>query len=167
MDKKEKKRVWMNRILAFLFGGLVVFAVFSFAVTAPVKSRNAALTEQLDEIRFGADRLLEEARAYIVIGSDDKAKSTLDTLFEQHPASTQAAEGAVLYSDIELRLLEGDTRWDDAVETVKAAWENTRAGEIRAQFETERLQMESTMTETLAQEWEESKDAIREEWEES
>lgn len=167
MVNKENNRLWMNRVLAFLFGGLVVFAVLSFAVTTPVKNRNAALSEQLDEIRFGADRLLEEARAYVLNGSEDKAMGALETLFDKHPASAEAAEGTVLYSEIESNLLEGNKKWNDAVEAVKTAWEDTRADEMRAQFEEDRLLMESNMSAKLTKEWEEAKETVREEWEES
>ncbi len=165
MAQKEKKQVWINRVLAFLFGGLVVFAVMSLAVTVPVKSRNATLTKQIDEIQYGAARLLDEANAFILIGSYEKAKSSLESLFEKHPASLEAAEGTALYVEIEATLHESEMKWDAAVETVKTAWESTRAEEIRAEFEQKRVLMETTMSETLAKEWEKSEATVREEWE--
>lgn len=164
MIQKENNHKWLNRIMSFLFGGLLVFAAMSLAVTAPLKSQSTALTMQLDEIRYGPDRLLGEANVFVQRGSYEEAISSLDSLFEKHPATTQAAEGAVLYRDIEATLQDDEMKWDAALETVKTAWENTRAEEIRADFEVDRALMETNMAETLAKEWEESKATIQEEW---
>jgi flagellar biosynthesis/type III secretory pathway M-ring protein FliF/YscJ len=164
MKQNENVHVWRARIVAFLVGGLLVFGVLSIAVMSPLKSRNAALTKQIDQDQNGAVRLLEEANTLVKIGSYEKAKKSLDTLFEMHPASSEASDGANLYKSIEDTLREDEVKWAAAVDSVRATWEESIAGSMRDQFEKDRLLMEANMTDTLAKEWEDSKDKVREEW---
>lgn len=167
MIQNEKVRLWVNRIMAFAVGGLAILVVMSLVVTAPVRSENADLTEQIDEIQHGAARLLDEANVFVQIGSYEKAKKSLDTLFEKHPASNEAADGAVLFTAIEATLRESEQKWNAAVDTVRAAWEETTAEAMRAKLERDRVLMETNMSETLTKEWEQSKATIRREWEKS
>ena len=166
MDQNGNGRIWINRILAFIVGGLLTLAVVSLAVVAPVKTENVTLTEQLDEIQNGAARLLSEAVVYAQIESYDKAKKTLNTLFEKHPASAEAGEGAILYAGIETTIKESDQKWEAAVAMVRTEWEKTTSSELREKFERDRLLMETNLTVTLEKEWEKAKASIRQEWEE-
>ena len=93
------------------------------------------------------------------------AEKSLDSLFETHPASSEAADGAELYSAIEATMRENDQKWDAAVDSVRSAWEETTAEAMRADLERQRGLMETNLSATLATRWETSKAAIRKEWE--
>ena len=54
----EVGRIWVNRSLAFVAGGLIVFAVMSLAIVAPIRSQKEEAAKQLDEVQNGAARLL-------------------------------------------------------------------------------------------------------------
>jgi hypothetical protein len=165
MIQNEKVRVWVNRVLAFAVGGLAVLITMSLLVTAPVRAENADLTKEIDEIQNGAARLLNEANVFAEIGSYVKAKQSLDTLFEKHPASSEAADGADLYKVIDATIREKDQKWEAAVDSIRATWEQKNAEAMRAKIEQDRVLMETTMVETLAKEWARSEAAIRREWE--
>ena len=165
MIQNEKGRIWVNRIVAFLFGGLIVLAVMSFAVVSPLKDENATVTTQLNEIRTGAVRLLGEATVQFQNKSYDAAKKTLDVLIKEHPTSDEAAQGKQLYAEIEAIVREMDEKWGAASPEIRAEWEKTRTAELRANLEKERLLVETNLADTLNKEWESSKLDIRREWE--
>ncbi len=163
MEGNGKSNVWVNRIVAFLGGGLLTLIVLSIAVTGPVNSRNKALTVKLDEIQNGAPRLLAEAKSFADIKDYANALKTLDVLFVQQPVSNEAMEGKKLYGTIETTVRDGDMKWEAAMVSIKKAWEKTTAAELR---EKARVQVESDLTDTLSKQWESSKDQIRKDWEE-
>jgi len=165
MIKNEEKRVLVNRIMAFLLGGVIILAVMSLAVVSPLRKDNATLTSQLDEIQNGAVRLLGEATVQFQNGSYDNAKNTLNVLFEKQPTSAEAVEGKKLFAEIETILREMDEKWDAAAEGVRAEWEKTRTAELRANLEKERLLVETNLEDTLNKEWAKSKMQIRNDWE--
>jgi predicted Zn-dependent protease len=165
MMKNQQARVWVNRVAAFLLGGAIMLAVMSFGVATPLKDENATLTEQLDEIRNGAVRLLGEATVQFQSGSYEKAKETLNVLFQEQPTSAEAVEGKKLFAEIETIVGEMDDKWEASSAEVRAEWEKTRTAELRANLEKERLLVETNLADTLNKEWEESKAAVRREWE--
>ena len=94
--------IWINRILAFVAGGLIVLAIMGLAVVVPVRSENEALAKQLDELQYGAARLLDEAKVFAESKSYDSALRTLNALFEKQPGSSEVVEGRKLYAEIEI-----------------------------------------------------------------
>lgn len=164
MLKNEGTRVWVNRIFAFVAGGLIVLAIMSVAAVTPVKNQNAVLTTQLDELQNGAARLLAESRLFVADSKYQNAQNTLKTLFEKHSTSTEAAEGKKLLAEIETAIREQDRAWDAVAENVRTAWEKTKAQELRSLADVIRKAVDSSMAETLSSEWEKEKDRIREKW---
>jgi predicted Zn-dependent protease len=165
MIRNEQARIWVNRVLAFLTGGVIVLAIMSFAAVTPLKDQNATLTAQLDEIRNGAVRLLGEATVQFQSGSYDNAKKTLEVLFREQPTSNEAVEGKKLYGEIETIVREMDQAWAAASSDVRATWEQTKTEELRANLERERVLLETNMADTLSKEWEKNKAQIRKTWE--
>ncbi len=47
MIKNEKTRMWVNRIVSILFGGLAVFLVMTVSVVSSVKKQNEELEKEL------------------------------------------------------------------------------------------------------------------------
>jgi predicted Zn-dependent protease len=163
--KNENGRIWVNRVLAFVAGGLIVLAIMSLAVVAPVRSEKAALAKQLDEVQNGAARLLAEAKVLAESKSYDSALNTLNTLFEKQPGSSQVVEGRKLYADIEISVQAKEQKWEAAVGAIRAAWEKATAAELLAKAEQDKQLVETGMAGTLVKEWDKVKDQIRQEWE--
>ena len=157
--------IWINRILAFVAGGLIVLAIMSLAVVAPVRLENEALAEQLDEMQHGAARLLAEAKVFAESKSYDSALRTLNTLFEKRPGSSEVVEGRKLYAEIEITVQAKEQKWEAAVGSIRAAWEKARAAELLAKAAQDKQAVETGMAETLVKEWEKVKDQIRQDWE--
>lgn len=158
MAISEKSKMWVDRVVGFLVGGLLILLIVNVGFVGPLKSQKLALETQLNEIHSGAQRLLDEAKAFAESKNYDSALKTLDTLFIQQPISAEAAEGKKLYATIEATVKKNNQKWEAAVGGLKAAWEKTRSSELRAE-------LEKGMAETLSKEWENSKDTIRKDWE--
>jgi len=165
MSNNQDRKIWVNRLLAFLAGGLIMFAIMSLAVVAPVRREKKALAMQLDEVQNGAARLLAEAKVLAESKSYDGALSTLNTLFEKQPGSSQVVEGRKLYAEIEIAVQAKEKKWEAAVGAIRAAWEKATAAELMANAEREKQLVETGMAETLAKEWEKVKDQIKHDWE--
>jgi predicted Zn-dependent protease len=172
MTEKQGRRIWVNRFIWLVAGGLIVFAIMSLAVVPPVKSEKEDLAKQLDEVakqldevQHGAARLLAEAKVLAESESYDDALSTLDTLFEKQPASAQVVEGRKLYAEIEIAVRAKEQKWEDAVGPIRAAWEKATAAELLAKAERAKQLVETNMAETLINEWEKVEDQIRQDWE--
>lgn len=167
MIKNAEARIWVNRIVAFLGGGLIILAVMYLAVVEPVNKKNTDLVAQMEDIENGAAKLLGEANVYVLNGSYDNAEKTLNALFEKHPASSEAAEGMKLFAEVEEKVKALDLAWESASGAIRAEWEKTTSAQMRAKMEQDRALMETNMTETLNKEWEKVKAKIRQEWEET
>ena len=165
MIKNEGARVWVNRIVAFLVGGLAVLAVMSIVAVAPVKSENAALKTKLDDVQNGAARLLSEAKTLVDNRNYGGAQTALKTLFEKQPGSKEEAEGRKLYAAIDVSVKELDSRWEAAAVAIRADWEAKAAKDLRAKLEDARLQQEKDMADTLSKEWDRAKGDVRVAWE--
>ena len=167
MIKNEKLRIWVNRIFAFLVGGLLIFLIMNFAVVSSVKNQNEELEKELEESQYGAKRLLDNAKAYFEDKEYVKAKETLDTLFEKQPGSNETAEGKKMYTEVQDMIKkeqkkqeELDIKWEAAVGAVQEKWQEEKAAQLREQLEKE---MNDTL---LDKEWEKAKEEVREKWEE-
>ena len=86
-------RIWVSGCPAFVAAGLIVYAIMSLAIVAPIRSQKEALAKQLDEVRNGAARLLAEAKWFADNKSYDSARKTLDTLFEKKPGRVRWSRG--------------------------------------------------------------------------
>jgi len=165
MTKSDGPRVWANRLLSFVAGGLLVLIIMSLAVVSPVKSENVALTKQLDELENGAARLLGEAGAYMANGSYSNALRTLETLLEKHPGSNEAVEGKTLSAEITTVIALNNEKWEASMTAVRSAWEKSTAAKLRADADAVRQGVDATMADTLDAQWEQNKTRIRQEWE--
>ena len=74
----EGGKIWVNRLLALVAGGLIVFAIMSLAIVTPVRREKEALAKQLDEVQNGAARLLAEAKVLAESKSYDKRSRDLE-----------------------------------------------------------------------------------------
>jgi len=137
----------------------------SLAAVAPVKSENAALTKQLDELQNGAAKLLTEAKAYGASKSYSNAQQSLEALLAKHPNSSEAVEGKKLSADIAVLLAQRNQKWEASMGAIKSEWEKSTAAKLRADADTVRQGIETTMADTLKAQWEQSKDRIRQDWE--
>ena len=142
-----------------------MFLIMNFVVAQRIR-------KELDECKYEATLLLNDAKAFFENNNSNKAKETLDILFEKHPSSNEAIEGKKLYAEIETAVQkeqelqkELDTKWEAAVGGIREEWAKTMAAQLRSEFETTREQLEKDMDEILNEEWEKMKGEIREEWE--
>ncbi|MFO7781045.1 MAG: hypothetical protein R6W94_05400 [Spirochaetia bacterium] len=135
MEHSEKRTLIINRVLAFLVGGLLVFAVMSFTVVRTANTENDELSSALDTSRFEAGRLLEDAKAQLSSGDYDEAVATLTSLFANQPGSPEATEGKALLATVEDEAASADLRWEAALPALREQWSETMEAELRAEFE--------------------------------
>ena len=165
MIQNEGARIWVNRVFAFLAGGLVVLAIMAFAFVTPLRNDKESLTEQLDDAQNGAARLLAEAKEHVESKSYDNAIKTLNTLFQKQPGSSEVVEGRKLEAEISVMVQANQENWEAAVAEIRAAWEKARAAEILSKADEDRQLVETGLSETLVKEWDKAKDKIRQDWE--
>ena len=161
MIENQTARVWVNRVLAFLLGALLIYAVMSLSVVQKVREENAELKKEL----YDPGRLLTSAKELFKNRNYGQAKKTLDTLFEKHPGATEMAEGKQLYDEIEAEQNALDKKWEAAAGAIREEWATKMAAQLRAEFEKDREKLEKNMDDVLNTEWDKMKDKIREEWE--
>jgi len=165
MIENEKTRIWVNRIVSFIIAGGLMFLIMNYGVAQKIR-------KELDECKYEATLLLNDAKAFFENDNYNKAKETLDILFGKHPSSNEAIEGKKLYAEIETAVQkeqelqkELDRKWEAAVGGIRKEWAKTMAAQLRAEFEKNREQLEKDMDKILNEEWEKMKGEIREEWE--
>ncbi len=165
MIENEKVRIWVNRVFAFLIGGVLVFLVLNLSTVSSIKKQNEELQKELDESQYGARRLLDNAKASFEGKDYAKAKEALDALFEKQPGSIEAVEGKSMYTDVLDKIEEEQTeqkdmdrKWEAAVAAIREEWQKERAAQLR-------LQLEQEMGDKLEKEWQRAKDEVRREWE--
>ncbi|MBN2531514.1 MAG: hypothetical protein JXB88_01415 [Spirochaetales bacterium] len=165
MIKNERIRMWVNRIVAFLAGALILFIFLQSTVVSVTEDRNKELVKQLDEIRYEPGRLLNEGKTYFEKNEYDNAKGILNTLFGKHPVSEETAQGKTLYAKIEKLQEEMDKKWEAAVKSIREEWTKKMVTQLKKKLETEREDLIKNMDSNLDKEWEKVKDGIRKEWE--
>jgi len=165
MIKNEKARIWVNRIVSLIIAGGLMFLVMNFYVAEKIR-------KELDECKYEAARLLNDAKASFENKDYDKAKETLNTLFIKHPDSNETAEGKKVYAEIEDAVKnqeELDKKWEAAVGGIREEWAKTMVVQLREQLKekaiTEKDELEKNMDDMLNSEWDKVKEEIREEWE--
>ncbi|MGB4406117.1 MAG: hypothetical protein WBI82_04570 [Sphaerochaeta sp.] len=162
-----KDNLLVNRIIALLVGGLLVFAIMSLTVVQTEKKANAALVIALDESRYDAQRLLSDAKAQMENKDYSESKASLEELFTNQPGSPEAVEGKALLASIETAEAASDARWEEALPQVKEDWSQAMATELRSESDKKRSDMEADLEETIAKAWEKAKSDVRTTWEES
>jgi len=165
MIKNEKARIWVNRIVSLIIAGGLMFLIMNYVVAEKIR-------KELDECKYEAAGLLNDAKASFKNKDYDKAKETLNTLFIKHPDSNETAEGKKVYTEIEDAIKnqeELDQKWEAAVGGIREEWAKTMAVQLREQLKEkagkEKEELERDMNDILNREWEKVKDTIREEWE--
>ena len=165
MGKNGKSKIWINRIVSLIIAGGLMFLVMNFYVANKIR-------EELDECKYEATLLLNDAKASFENKDYDKAKETLNTLFIKHPDSNETAEGKKVYAEIEDAVKnqeELDKKWEAAVGGIREEWAKTMVVQLREQLKekaiTEKDELEKNMDDMLNSEWDKVKEEIREEWE--
>lgn len=155
----------LNRIVAFLAGALLVFAIMSLTVVKNINDENEELTEALDASMYEAGRLLADANAQFASGNYVKAKAALADLFDQQPSSAEATEGRQLLATMETIEEESDARWEAVRIRIQEEWAAALETEILAQSDADRLALETGMNAALEKAWEEAQVEVRKDWE--
>ena len=158
MSEDKKSKLWINRIVSLIIAGGLMFLVMNFTVAGKLR-------KELDSVKYEPTSLLNDARAYYENENYNRAKETLNTLFEKRPGSNEAVEGKELYTQMETAQKELDARWEAAVGGIREEWAIAMAAELREEYIKEGEQLEKNMGTMLDSEWEKVKDTIREEWE--
>lgn len=161
-----KENLLVNRIIALLVGGLIVFAIMSLTVVQTSNKENARLVIALDESRYGAERLLADAKVQLENNEYTESKATLEELFIYQPGSAEAAEGKTLLTSIITAEDEATARWEAALPQIKDEWSQDKAAELRAESVKERADMEADLEKTIDQAWNKAKSEVRTTWEE-
>lgn len=161
MEKKELVR----RVLFFVGGGVLVFAIMSFSVVSNLQDENEELSEALDTSRYEATRLLEDAQAQLEAGDFEEAEETLETLFENQPGSDEAAQGRELLLAIEQEESTSDRMWEEEMPEVREQFFDDMEERLLAESDAQREELESNMNDIIAEEWEDAISDVRDEWE--
>jgi hypothetical protein len=158
MSEDKKSKMWINRIVSLIIAGGLMFLVMNYTVAGKIR-------KELDECKYEATGLLNDAKAYYENEDYARAKETLNTLFEKRPSSNEAVEGKKLYTQMETAQKELDAKWEAAVGGIREEWALAMAAKLREDFRMEGEQLEKNMDDLLNTEWEKMKDTIRVEWE--
>lgn len=160
-----KDNLLVNRIIALLVGGLLVFTIMTFTVVQTAKKENKAMAIALDESRYNAGRLLDDAKAQAENRDYIASISTLEELFINQPGSPEAVEGKILLATVNTAQETAQTKWEAALPQIKEDWSKAMATELRAKSEKERTEMEADLEKTITKAWDKAKSDVRSEWE--
>lgn len=160
-----KENLLVNRIIALLVGGLLVFGIMSVTVVQTGKKQLAAMTVELNTSLYEAGRLLDDATAQLENNDYAKAKESLEKLFTNQPGSSEAVEGKALLISIEAEQSSAEARWIAALPEIKKEWSETMAAELRAESDEKRFEMEAGLEKTIDQAWDKAESKIRADWE--
>ncbi len=158
MSMNEKTRLTVNRIVAVLAGGLLVFAVMSLTVVNSANNQIEELSQALDTSRHEAGRLLSDAEEHFAAGNYVQATASLETLFQHQPGSAEATRGRELLATLREAESDADARWEAALPQIRTQWTASFVSDLRADFE-EKM---DTVTE---EEWTKVRSDVRESWE--
>lgn len=160
-----KDNLLVNRIIAVLIGGLLVFAIMSLTVVKTEKNENAQLAIALDESRYEAGRLLSDAKAQLTNQNYTASKASLEELLVNQPGSTEAIEGKVLLASIKTAESDATAKWEAALPQVKEDWSKAMTELLRANSAKEQAKMEEGLEKTVNQAWDKEKSKIQATWE--
>jgi hypothetical protein len=169
MIENTTLRIWVNRVVAFVFGALVVFIIIQTTVVSDAAGLNVQLNKELDEIKYEPGRLLVNSKAFFESNDYNKAMLTLTTLFEKHPASAEVTEGKVLYASIEKKQAEMDKKWAAESPGVRAEWEKATIKMWRDNLKTQYLKdserLDNDLDSNIEKEWNSVRNELRQKWE--
>lgn len=160
-----KDNLLVNRIIALLIGGLLVFAIMSLTVVKTGKAENTQLALALDESRYEAGRLLADAKSQLGNKDYTASKASLETLFNNQPGSPEAVEGKILFTSINTAEAAATARWEAALPQVKEDWSQAMAADLRAQSAKATAEMEASLEKTIETAWNKAKAKVRTAWE--
>lgn len=84
-----------------------------------LKSENETLKKQIDELKFGADRLLNQAQSNIDSRDYNSAKSVLEQLLSRHPGTSQAKEAEKIIVTVDKQIKEQNVAKEKETEKQK------------------------------------------------
>lgn len=154
---EEKANLKINRVVAAVVGGLLVFLIMNFGVVGAANARVADLQKQLEASAFGAGRILDEAKALMAAKQYREAGVSLASLMERHPSSIEATEGRSLAIDLAAAQAKEDAAWAVAVVGIRGKWVAAEAARLRAQAESE-------LQASIDRNWERAVDGLRADW---
>lgn len=96
-----KRRALQFLAISFLMTLLISCGGVSQKEYDTLKAENVKLKMEIEDLKFGPDKLLSQAKVYIDSNDFIKAKSELQTLLEKHPGSQQAVEAKNLITTVE------------------------------------------------------------------
>jgi hypothetical protein len=91
-----KKKTLQILIIGLLITGLFGCDGVSNSDYETLKTENEKLKQEIEDLKFGPEKLLSKAKIYLDNKEFSKAKSGLQTLLDKHPASAQASEAKQL-----------------------------------------------------------------------
>jgi hypothetical protein len=159
--ESNQKNVLVNRIVSFLVGGVLVFAVMSFTVVRNARSENVGLTSALDSSRYEAGRLLADAEAELDAREYEAARASLEALFANQPGSEESVQGRLLLVTVNDRERNADARWEDALPGIRESWSAEMAAELRAEADTVHADTLSGIDAKVLEAWSRAEDEVR------
>lgn len=96
-----KRRTLQFSTISFLMTLLISCSGVSQKEYDTLKAENEKLKVEIEDLKFGPDKLLSQAKIYIDNKDFINAKSKLQTLLDKHPASQQSTEAKVLMLSVE------------------------------------------------------------------
>ena len=169
MSMNETIKIWVNRVIAFLAGTLLIFIIMQVSIVSTERDLNAKLMRELDAIRYEPGRLLAQGKDFFSKKDYENAKRVLTDLTLEHPTSTEAAESKTLYAAIEKQQLAMDEKWAAIEPGIRQTWEKETTqewrDELKLQFEKDSTKLENELEKNLQWEWHKVKDKLRKDWE--
>ena len=96
-----KKRALQILTISLLLIGLFGCDGVSKNEYEALKAENEKLKQEIEDLKFGPDKLLAQGKLYLDDKDFSKSKSELQTLLDKHPASNQAIEAKQLINTVE------------------------------------------------------------------
>jgi hypothetical protein len=130
----------MRKIISLLTTICLVITLYSCGRVSQqeydtLKAENEALKKEIDELKFGAERLFAEAKTYFKKNELEKARLSVRSLQERHPASTQATESNGLLTQIEIAIKERQEAERKEKEVKEKAEREAQAAKEKAERE--------------------------------
>ena len=94
---------------------------------AELEAQVTALRAELEDVKFGANRLLAQAKSAYEAKNDTEAKKLLLDLLKRHPSSSESIEASLLLNQVDSRIA--------AVDQQRKREEEKKAQEERLAFE--------------------------------
>jgi predicted Zn-dependent protease len=157
----KNKNILVNRVVSFVIGGVLVFAVMSFTVVRTANDSNDALTSALDTSRYEAGRLFADAEVQLEAGNYDAARETLETLFANQPGSEESEVGRQLLVSLNEQEQAADARWEEALPEIRATWTAEMAARLRDEADEDRAEAEANIEAEVTEAWEEARADVR------